>query len=111
MKTLGTFLTAALLAACVTTTAFADEKEGRIKTRKERQQGRIAEGVKSGELTPAERAKIETKESNLNKEIRSERAANGGTLTPKEKAQVNRRQNRISKDIAKQKHDKQTQNP
>ena len=111
MKTLGTFLTVALLAACVTTTAFADEKEGAIKTRKENQQGRIAEGVKSGALTPAETARLEKKEANLNKEIRSERAANGGTLTPKEKAQVNRRQNRISKDIAKQKHDKQTQNP
>jgi len=71
--------------------------------------GRIAQGVKSGQLTPRETARLETREANLNKRIRDERAANGGHLTDKEKAQVNRQQNRISRDIRKQKHDGQTQ--
>ena len=97
-----------LLAACVTT-GFAEEKEGTIARRKERQQGRIGQGVKNGSMTAGETAKLETKESAVNKEIRSERAANGGKLTGQEKAQVNRQQNRISRDIYRQKHDAQTQ--
>ncbi len=107
-KILGFVLTSMLLAACVTT-GFAEEKEGTIPRGKERQQARIAQGVKNGSLTAKETAKLETKEAAVNKEIRGERAANGGRLTGQEKAQVNRQQNRISKDIYKQKHDAQTQ--
>ena len=88
------------------TMAFADE---RIKDRKQNQQKRIAQGVKSGELTPHETARIENNESKINKEVRQDRKANGGNLTNKEKAQVNRQQNRVSKEIYNQKHDGQTQ--
>jgi hypothetical protein len=75
-----------------------------IRARKENQQDRIAQGVKSGSLTAGETANLEHKEANLNKEIRTERAANGGNLTNKEKAQVNRQQNRISRNIYRDKH-------
>jgi hypothetical protein len=75
-----------------------------IHARKENQQDRIAQGVKSGSLTAGETANLERKESNLNKEIRSERAANGGYLTNPEKAQVNRQQNRLSRNIYRDKH-------
>ena len=84
-------------------------QEGKIKTRKENQQKRIANGVENGSLTPHEAGKLERKESKLNKEIREERAENGGKLTAKEKAKVNRQQNKVSKEIYKQKHDEQTQ--
>ena len=86
--------------------SFADEK---IKDRKQNQQKRIANGVKSGELTPHETARIENKESKINKEVRQDRKANGGNLTNKEKAKVNRQQNKVSKEIYKEKHDGQTQ--
>ena len=105
---LGIVLTSMILAACVTT-GFAEEKEGTIQRRKERQQGRIATGVKNGSLTAKETANLENKEAKVNKEIRNDRAANGGKLTGQEKAHVNRQQNRLSKDIYKQKHDAQTQ--
>ena len=75
-----------------------------IKDRKENQQDRIAQGVKSGQLTAGETAKLETKEAGLNKEIRHDRRQNGGNLTNKEKRQVNRQQNRLSKQIYKDKH-------
>ena len=88
------------------TMAFADE---RIKDRKQNQQKRIAQGVKSGQLTPHETARIENNESKINREVRRDRKANGGNLTNKEKAQVNRQQNRVSKEIYTQKHDGQTQ--
>ena len=91
--------------------SFAQDppKEGKIKERKENQQKRIAQGVKSGQLTPKETARLEHNEAKINKEVRQDRKANGGNLTNKEKAKVNRQQNRVSKEIYNQKHDSQTQ--
>ena len=102
-------MSGALLLGCATTSFADDAKEGRIKERKENQQKRIAQGVKSGQLTPKETARIEHNEAKINKEVRHDRKANGGNLTNKEKAQVNRQQNRVSKEIYNQKHDGQTQ--
>jgi len=82
----------------------ASAQDNRIQQRKENQQDRIAQGVKSGSLTPHETANLENKEAGLNKEIRSDRKQNGGNLTNKEKAQVNRQQNHLSKNIYKDKH-------
>lgn len=79
----------------------ADQK---IAARKENQQDRIAQGVKSGQLTAGETARLETKESLVNKEIRADRAANGGKLTGGEKALVNRQQNKMSRAIYRDKH-------
>jgi len=88
--------------------AFAQNK---IAQRKENQQDRIAQGVKSGSLTPHETANLENKESKLNKEIRTDRKANGGNLTNNEKKQINNQQNTLSKDIYKDKHNGATQHP
>ena len=88
--------------------APAPTKPGVIQKRKQVQQKRIAQGVQSGSLTAKETAKLETRESNLNNKVATERAANGGKLTPAERKQAARRQNAISKDIAKEKHDAQT---
>ena len=90
-------ISAALLAPVM----HADEL---IHARKENQQDRIAQGVKSGQLTPAETSRLENREKNLNQSIRNDRAANNGKLTGKEKAQVNNRQNNISNSIYKDKH-------
>ncbi|MGA2601161.1 MAG: hypothetical protein ABSH09_29695 [Bryobacteraceae bacterium] len=79
----------------------ADEK---IAQRKENQQDRIAQGVKSGSLTPKETGNLEHKEVKLNKEIRTDRKQNGGNLTNNEKKQVNRQQNKLSRNIYNDKH-------
>ena len=92
---------ATVAAAFLTAFLPADQK---IAARKENQQDRIAQGVKSGQLTAGETARLETKESLVNKETRADRAANGGKLTRGEKALVNRRQNKMSKAIYKDKH-------
>ena len=76
--------------------------------RKENQQDRIAQGVKSGQLTAGETANLETKEAAINGETRADRAANGGKLTAAEKAQVNRQQNQLSKQIYQDKHNANT---
>src|SRR6202165_5369936 len=85
------------------------EKKPTIEQRKESQQDRIANGVKSGQLTAGETANLEKKEAAINKETRTDRAANGGKLTGAEKAQVNRQQNQVSKQIYADKHNANTQ--
>lgn len=72
--------------------------------RQENQQDRIAQGVKSGQLTAGETARLEGREANIHREVRNDRAANGGKLTGQEKAQVNRQQNRTSRAIYRDKH-------
>jgi hypothetical protein len=81
-----------------------EKKDSTIEQRKENQQDRIANGVKSGELTAGETANLEKKEAAINKETAADRAANGGKLTTAEKAQINRQQNRVSKQIYQDKH-------
>src|SRR5208337_3103038 len=80
-----------------------------IAQRKENQQDRIAQGVKSGQLTAGETANLESKEAAINGETRADRSANGGKLTTGEKQQVNKEQNAASKNIYNKKHNANTQ--
>ena len=100
------FLTATVAGLLLGSSGIASADD-HIKDRKENQQDRIANGINNGSLTAGEASRLEHKEANLNKEIRTDRKQNGGNLTNKEKAQVNRQQNRLSRDIYKQKHDGQ----
>jgi hypothetical protein len=103
-----------LMAATVTfgqdasTTSTDEAKKSEVAQRKENQQDRIAQGVKSGQLTPGETANLETKEAAINGETRADRAANGGKLTPAEKAKVNRQQDHLSNQIYNDKHNAST---
>jgi hypothetical protein len=72
--------------------------------RAENQQDRIAQGIKSGQLTAGEATHLERNEARINNEVRNDRAANGGKLTPQERTQVNRQQNRESRQIYRDKH-------
>ena len=81
---------------------------GTIGDRKENQQDRIANGVKDGQLTAGETANLENKEAGLNREVRTDRAANGGSLTGAEKTQINQQQNKLSKNIYADKHNAAT---
>jgi hypothetical protein len=77
-----------------------------IKEREKNQQKRIAEGVKSGELTKKEALKLEKKEKKLHEQIQKDRA-DGRGLTPKERAKIERKQDKVSRQIYKEKHDNQ----
>jgi hypothetical protein len=77
--------------------------------RRENQQDRIAQGVKSGQLTAGETAKLETQQKAINKQVKTDRAANGGKLTTSEKQQINKEQNATSKSIYNKKHNAKTQ--
>jgi hypothetical protein len=81
-----------------------------VNGRRYNQQGRIANGVSSGQLTAGETKGLEGREAGLNNEIHNDRAANGGTLTPQERQQVNGQQNNLSKSIYNDKHNAKTAN-
>jgi len=82
---------------------------GPIKRRAERQQDRIAQGVKSSQLNARETSRLEHREAHLNKEVHEMREDNGGHLTAAERAKVDHQQDRLSRNIYQQKHDAQTQ--
>jgi hypothetical protein len=80
------------------------DPKSEVGQRAENQQDRIAQGVKSGQLTAGETAHLESNEAKVNQEVRNDRAANGGKLTSQEKKQVNRQQNKMSRQIYRDKH-------
>jgi hypothetical protein len=79
-----------------------------VNGRRYNQQGRIANGVSSGQLTAGETKNLEGREANVNREVHNDRQANGGTLTPKERQQVNHQQNNLSHSIYDDKHNANT---
>jgi hypothetical protein len=84
--------------------AGANPKEGSVNDRREDQQQRIGNGVQSGQLTAGETKNLESREANLNREIRDDRTANGGKLTTQERQQINHQQNNLSRSIYNDKH-------
>jgi hypothetical protein len=79
-----------------------------IQQRKQNQQNRIANGIKSGQLTAGETKNLEHREANLNHDERQMRAADGGKLTAADRTQLNRQENHISGKIYQDKHNAQT---
>jgi hypothetical protein len=115
------FSAAALIALCVpparvqaqsttpsTTLATTPDKPESIAQRKDNQQDRIAQGVKSGQLTAGETAKLENQQQGINREVSGMRQANGGKLTKADKKAVNQQQNQASKNIYNKKHNART---
>lgn len=100
-----------LTAPTVSTTTSTDITGKSIAGRKENQQDRIAQGVKSGELTAGETSALETQEAGINQEERGMRAQDNGHLTAQDKATLNSQLNVESKDIYADKHDGSTQPP
>ena len=67
------------------------------------QQGRIAEGVQSGEISRPEEAKLRAQQRHINRSKKQAKA--DGVVTPAERGQINRKQNRASRNIAVEKKD------
>ncbi len=98
-----TVLAGALL---LTTSMFAQTSTPN--NRRKDQQDRIANGVQSGQLTTGETKSLEGNEANLNREIHTDKSANGGQLTSQEKQQINHQENGLSKQIYNDKHNGNT---
>ena len=103
-----TLLAAALLGAFtlpVLAQAPATPNTSRIDARQVRQQERIDQGVKSGQLTQKEAARLDKGQERIEK--METRAKADGKVTAKERTGIERAQDRQSRQIAKQKHDGQ----
>src|SRR5262245_55408579 len=83
--------------------AFA---QGTINQRERRQQERIADGVRDGELTRKEAGKLEKEQAKIH--TAEARAKADGEFTAKERAKIQKKQDKASRHIYKEKHDNQT---
>lgn len=90
--------------ALSTSLAFAQESGRTAQNRKYEQQHRIAQGVRSGQLTGRETRHLESRERHINREERNMRASDNGHLTRTDRARIQRQQNRTSQAIYNKKH-------
>lgn len=78
----------------------------RLDAREHNQRERIAQGVRSGELTRPEARRLISGERRLHRHERY--AKSDGVVTPGERARLQQNANRMSKRIFRQKHDPQS---
>ena len=96
---------AVTLAQTTTTpTPTPGQHDHNINQRKADQQGRIANGVRSGQLTAGETSHIEHQEAGINREERGMRAQDNGHLTKQDRSTLHHQQNQESRRIYRDKH-------
>ena len=79
-----------------------------VNRREQNQQNRIAQGVKSGQLTPGETRRLERGEQRLQNNEKRDMAKDNGHLTKQDQHQLNREANHMSKRIYKDKRNAKT---
>jgi hypothetical protein len=79
-----------------------------IGQREQNQQDRIAQGVRSGQLTAGETAHLENQQQGVHREAAADRQANGGHLTGADRRAINQSENRASRNIYNKKHNGRT---
>jgi hypothetical protein len=75
-----------------------------VNNREQNQQNRIANGMKSGAVTPKEAGKLEAQQQRIENSEKKDMAAHNGHLTKTEQANLNKRQNKASENIYDKKH-------
>ncbi len=88
-----------------TIVSFAQDKTPKVDAREKNQKERIEQGVKSGELTRPEARRLKAKEAKIKADEAKAKA--DGEVTPAERAKLQHEQNKASKRIYRQKHDTQ----
>lgn len=78
-----------------------------INQRETNQQNRIANGVKNGQLTPGQTARLERGEQRLQNNEKKDMAKDNGHLTKQDQKQLNKEANHMSNRIYKDKHSAQ----
>jgi hypothetical protein len=97
-------LTLAPAAVFAQSTPTPGQHDYNIHQRKTDQQGRIAQGVRSGQLTAGETSRLEHQEAGINKEERGMRAQDNGHLTRSDRRTLHQQQNQESRRIYRDKH-------
>jgi hypothetical protein len=102
---------AAALIALPCTSALAQTTHAErhhIAARKSDQQRRIAQGDRSGQLTPHETGRLEHQEAGINREEHGMRAEDNGHLTAQDRHTLAAQQNQESRRIYNDKHNNRT---
>ena len=94
-------LTVAVLGA-LSLPAFAQYNTPQIDQRQDRQERRIEQGVRSGELTPRETARLERGQARIRQMERQ--ALADGRISRRERAAIDREQDKQNQLIARLKH-------
>ena len=102
MKSLRVLLLVTAVAVFAATVAAAQTATPRIDRREARQHVRIQQGVRSGELTRGETARLRAGERHVGR--MEDRARADGRVTPHERAGITRAQDRESRRIWRLKH-------
>jgi hypothetical protein len=79
-------------------------KPNEVDNREANQQQRVANGLRSGQMTSGEAARSNENQARVAQQVHNQRTANGGALTRQEKQQANREENKNSKQIYNEKH-------
>ncbi len=95
--------------ALASATFGAGIRDRGVNARQREQQGRIQEGVRSGELTKSEAKGLEKEERNIRVEERQFKS--DGKLTAEERQKLHSDLNKTSKDIHTEKHDAEVRAP
>jgi hypothetical protein len=102
-------IVAALAAAALLPAAAEAQRRGPINRHQHHQQTRIRQGVRSGELTRREAARLQAEQARIRvRETYARRS--GGEFTARERRRIARAQHRSSRHIYHQKHDRQDRN-
>jgi hypothetical protein len=97
-------LTLAPIAVYAQPTPTPGQHDYTINQRKENQQDRIAQGVKSGHLTAGETSRLEHQQAGINREERGMRAQDNGHLSNADRKTLRQQQNQESRRIYRDKH-------
>lgn len=108
MRKIVSFLLAGLFVIGASTVSMAGPRG--INSREHREQQRINQGIRSGELTRREARRLEEGMARIRTDERYARMSGGG-ISPRERARLEREMNRESRSIYRQKHDGQDRNP
>ncbi len=80
-----------------------------VNSRALNQQNRVANGLRSGQMTAGETRNIENRNASIHRQTANDRAANNGRLTRQQHQQINQRQNNVSRSINQDKHNQAKQ--
>ena len=108
MRKTVSFLVAAVFVLGASAVSMAGTRG--INSREYREQQRINQGIRSGELTRREARRLEAGLARIRIDERYARSSGGG-ISPRERARLERELNRESRGIYRQKHDGQDRNP
>ena len=109
MKTMKTALALAFTALFAAPALAADDAAADMIQRNARQQERIEDGLRSGEINVREAAELERRAGRI--EQYQARALRDGTLSGEETRRIDRMQDRFGREIYQQSHDAQRGNP